>query len=226
MKDLPIKDRPREKLIAHGAASLTDAELLAILLRTGTKKESVLQIAERLLYLYRDGGLGALARLEPQEFAQLNGIGVAKAAAIAAALELGKRMSERPPRKKQAILSPKDAADYVMARFRDETREHFLALLLNVKKHVLSLAVISIGTLDASIACPREVFRKAVAVSAASVVLLHNHPSGDPNPSREDISVTKELIKSGEILDINVDDHIIIGDNRYISMREMGLMGS
>lgn len=224
VKDLPNEERPREKLLRFGAAAMSDVELLAILLRTGSRQESVIKLAERLLVMYREQGLGGLARLEPRQFARLKGIGMVKAVTIAAALELGKRLAERPGQDKKTIDSPQAAADYVMARLRDETREHFLAMLLDTRHHVLDMPVISIGNLNSSVVHPREVFKQAVLASAASIILLHNHPSGDPKPSREDINITSNMVRAGQIIGITVLDHIIIGDNQYISMKETGLI--
>lgn len=224
VKNLPKEERPREKLLLLGADALTDAELLAILLRTGSRQESVLKLAQRLLIMYKEQGLDALARLEPRQFARIKGIGLVKAVTITAALELGRRLAERPHKEKITIKSPKDAADYVMVRLRDEMREHFLAMLLDTRHHVLALPVISVGNLNASVVHPREVFKQAILASAASVILLHNHPSGDPEPSREDIKVTANMMQAGQIIGIPVLDHIIIGDNRYISMKETGLI--
>lgn len=224
VKNLPKEERPREKLLLLGADALTDAELLAILLRTGSRQESVLKLAQRLLTMYKEQGLDALARLEPRQFARIKGIGLVKAVTITAALELGRRLAERPYKEKRTIKSPKDAADYVMVRLRDEVREHFLAMLLDTRHHVLALPVISVGNLNASVVHPREVFKQAVLASAAFVILLHNHPSGDPEPSREDIKVTANMMQAGQIIGIPVLDHIIIGDNQYISMKENGLI--
>lgn len=224
VKDLPKEERPREKLARFGAAALSDAELLAILLRTGTKQESVLRVAERLLAEHKERGLRALSKIEPKELAKVKGIGMVKAVTVTAALELGKRLAERSAAQKKVINSPKDAADYVMARFRDETREHFLAMLLDKKNQVLAVRVISIGGLTSSVVHPREVFREAVLASAAAVILLHNHPSGNPNPSEEDVSLTERLAEAGRIMGIDVIDHIVIGDNEYISLKETGLV--
>ena len=222
IKELPADERPREKMLANGAHNLSNAELIAILLRTGTPQESALRLAEKLLYKHQ--GLSGLGALSPQEISQLKGIGLAKAVTIAAAVEMGKRISILPMGDRPVIHSPQDAADLMMPRLRYENKEHFIALLLSTKNHVLAISTISLGSLNASVVHPRELFHAAINHSAASVILVHNHPSGDPSPSQEDISLTKRLVEAGRILDISVLDHVIIGDGRYISFKEKGII--
>lgn len=224
VKDLPLEERPREKLIAKGVKALSNAELLAILLRTGTKEDSVMRVAEKLLSAYKDSGLGAIAQLSLNEFGKIKGIGKVKAITILAALELGTRLAENPSRDKWIVRSPKDVADYVMARLRYEHKENFMVMLLNTKNHVLATPTISVGSLSASIVHPREIFREAIHHAAASMILIHNHPSGDPSPSKEDIAVTEKLVSAGQLMDIAVLDHIIIGDNKYTSLKEKGII--
>lgn len=224
VRDLPEDERPRERLLKKGANVLSNAELLAILLRTGTREDSVLHLAEKVLAMYKERGFLSIMRISPGELSGIKGIGEAKAATIIAAVELGRRLSEKVSEKRYVIHGPEDAAVYVMPRFRYETKEHFAVMLLNTKNHVLSVHVVSIGSLSASIVHPREVFREAIQNAAASVILLHNHPSGDPSPSREDILVTERLVKAGKIMDIPVLDHIIIGDEKYISLKEKGMV--
>ena len=224
VRDLPEDERPRERLLVKGATVLSNAELLAILLRTGTREDSVLHLAEKVLAMYKERGILSIMHMSPGELSGIKGIGDAKAATIIAAVELGRRLSEKVSEKRYVIHGPEDAAVYVMPRFRYETKEHFAVMLLNTKNHVLSVHVVSIGSLSASIVHPREVFREAIQNAAASVILLHNHPSGDPSPSREDILVTERLVKAGKIMDIPVLDHIIIGDDKYISLKEKGMV--
>ena len=224
VRDLPKEERPREKLLLKGAKSLSNAELLAILLRTGTKNDSVLQVAEKLLIHYQNNGLAGIWNLSPKEFSRIKGIGTVKAITVIAALELGMRLAEEPYKQRFVIRSPKDVADYVMPRLRYEKKEHFMVMLLNTKNHVLATPIISIGSLNASIVHPREVFREAITYSAASVILIHNHPSGDPTPSQEDKLVTSKLVQAGTLMDITVLDHIIIGDSKYISIKEEGMI--
>lgn len=224
LKELPIDERPREKMIAKGAAALSNAELLAILLRTGTKSDSVLRLAERLLKKHEEIGLAGLAVLTPQEMSKIKGIGIAKAVSIAAAVEIGKRLASLIPGERPAIRSPLDAANYMMAKLRYEVKEHFIVILLSTKNHIIATPTISVGTLNASLVHPRELFKEAINYSAASVILVHNHPSGDPTPSKEDIELTQKLVKAGKLLDISVLDHVIIGDNKYVSLKEKGII--
>lgn len=224
IKELPHEERPREKMLEKGAQSLSNAELIAILLRTGTKNDSVLRVAERLLKKYEELGIGALASLSPQEISKVNGIGPVKAVTIVAALELGKRLTGLSAADKPIIRAPQDAANLLMTRLRYAAKEHFISLLLSTKNHVIAAPVISIGSLNASIVHPRELFREAINHSAAAVILVHNHPSGDPTPSQEDIIITKKMIDAGKILEIHVLDHVIIGDNKYVSLKEKGII--
>ena len=224
VRDLPLEERPREKLVSYGPSALSNAELLAILLRTGTRGESVLRLAERVLAYCKDRGLAAMVHMSVEELAKINGLGPGKAATILAAVELGRRLSVAEARI-EVIHGPEDAARFAMPHFRHATKEHFAVLLLNTKNHILARPLISQGSLTASVVHPREVFEAAVRHSAASMILLHNHPSGDPSPSREDIAVTQRLVKAGQVMDIPVLDHVIIGNNSFASLKEKGLMG-
>ncbi len=224
VRDLPSNERPREKLVLYGAGCLSNAELLAILLRTGTREESVLRIAEHVLATYKDVGIAAMTHASVTELAGIHGMGTAKAAAVLAAVEFGRRLSQKTAEKIEIIHGPEDVVRFAMPHFRYEQKEHFAVLLLNTKNHILAMQDISIGSLTASIVHPREVFQAAVRYAAASMILLHNHPSGDPSPSREDISVTQRLVKAGKIMDIPVLDHIILGDQNFVSMKEKGLL--
>ena len=154
----------------------------------------------------------------------LQGIGSAKAAEVMAAVELGKRLNVHIARQRAMVTCPEDAADYAMPRFRYEDREHFAVILLNVKNHILSMPVISVGSLTASVVHPREVFKAAIQQAAASIILVHNHPSGDPTPSKEDIEVTARMVQVGRVMDIPVLDHIILGNDNYISLKEKGVI--
>ena len=224
VRDLPVKERPREKLLAAGAAGLSNTELLAVLLRTGTRDKSVLRIAEEVLAYYKERGLLAIAHIPVAELAAIHGVGKAKAATILAAVELGRRLSALAAESVEVVNGPEDVAHFAMPRFQFELREHFAVMLLDTKNHILGLHDVSVGSLQASVVHPREVFRTAVDYAAASMILLHNHPSGDPTPSREDIAVTTRLVKAGKIMDIPVLDHVIIGRNRYVSLKDKGLM--
>lgn len=220
VRDLPKEERPREKLIQRGAASLSDTELLAILLRTGTSSVSVLHLAEEVLAKYQDKGLVSIMNISPQEIASVHGVGLAKAATIVAAVELGRRLSAKAAQKLEKIEGPEDVARYASPLLRFEQKEHFLVMLLDVRNRVLAMPTISIGSLTASVAHPREIFREAIRYCAANMILIHNHPSGDPTPSREDIQITKQMMKAGEIMGIPVLDHIIIAGDGFLSLKE------
>lgn len=221
MKELPEPERPREKLLEKGVQALSNAELLAILLRTGTKSVPVNRLAEQLLAKYELTGLGSIS---PPELSKTAGIGLVKAVTVIAGIELGRRLSRKDPSERPIIRSPQDAADLMMPELRYQTKEHFMALLLTTKNHVIARAMISIGSLNASVVHPRELFREAISYSAAAVILVHNHPSGDPEPSQEDISLTGQLVRAGNLLGISVLDHVIIGDGKYVSFKEKGII--
>lgn len=220
LKEIPASDRPRERMIQAGPGALSNAELLAILLRTGSTEESVMSLSCRVLN--QVGGLRGLKSTSFEELTALKGIGPAKALLIMAGLELGKRMSSALPSDRIVIRSPKDAADIMMEEMRYHTQEHFVCLYLNTKNHIIGRETIFIGSLNSSIVHPREVYKEAIRRSSASVICLHNHPSGDPAPSREDIDVTRRLQEAGRILGIELLDHVIIGDGRFYSLKEKG----
>lgn len=223
IKSLPQDLRPRERLAQGGPGILSNAELLAIILRTGWHQENALHLAQRLLAEPR--GLRFLAEASFRELASFKGVGPAKAAQVKAAIELGRRLAQAGRTERPAIHSPLDVAALLMEEMRYLDREYFRALSLNTKNQVLAIDNISVGSLNSSIVHPREVFKRAITNSAAAVILVHNHPSGDPAPSREDIEVTKRLVQAGNLLGIGVLDHIIIGDGRYLSFKEKGLLG-
>ena len=219
MKELPIDDRPREKLINNGAAALTDSELLAILIGSGTKEKSALDIARDLTA--DNGILKNIATVhDVKELAKTKGLGRAKAAIIIAALELGRRIAGAEPLSRDSITSPEDGVALLMPRLRYETKEHFLVVLLNSKNKVLEIEQISEGSLNSSVVHPREVFAPAVLHHAAAILTAHNHPSGDPTPSKEDKDLTNTLAQAGKYMGIPVLDHIIIGDAKYFSFKE------
>ena len=224
VRDLPPEERPREKLLLCGAAALSNAELLAILLHSGTKKKSVLCIAEEILAHIKEKGLSGMVHISVPELAKIDGIGRVKAATLQAAIELGRRLSIQQAARIEVINGPADVAHYAMPRYRFEQKEHFAVLLLDTKNHVLGMPDVSVGSLSASIVHPREVFRAAIDYAAAAMILLHNHPSGDPTPSKEDIAVTSRLVKAGKIMDIPVLDHVVLGHERFTSLKEKGLI--
>lgn len=222
IRDVHIEDRPRERLIRQGAQSLSNQELIAILLRTGTKQESVLTLANRVLNYFEK--LHELKHATLEEIISIKGIGEAKAVQLLAAIELGRRLSQKQVDSRYTIRSPKDAADYLMPEMSSLRQEHFVVLFLNVKNQILHKQTIFIGSLNSSIVHPREIFREAVKRSAASIICAHNHPSGVPTPSPEDIEVTKRLLEAGFIIGIELIDHVIIGDHQFISLKEKGYM--
>ncbi|MFS0672944.1 DNA repair protein RadC [Ornithinibacillus sp. 179-J 7C1 HS] len=220
IKDVPKEDRPRERLLSLGANHLSNQELLAILLGSGTKDESVMTLANRVLMHFE--GLKLLKDATFEELTAIKGIGNAKGVLILSALELGKRLSQYRPNERYVIRSPEDGADYIMEELRNLNQEHFVVLFLNTKNQIIHRQTIFIGSLNASIVHPREVFREAVKRSAASIIVAHNHPSGDPTPSQEDIHVTKRLQESGKMIGIELLDHLIIGDHKFVSLKEKG----
>lgn len=222
LRDIPHEERPRERLMRYGADALSHAELLAILLRTGTQQESALHVAQRLLA--HAGGIRSLIDFSVDELMQIKGIGEAKAVQLLAGIELGRRLARTGRAESPVIRSPKDAADQVMDQLRFLQKEHFICLFLNTKNHLIGQETLSIGSLNASIVHPREVFRAAIKCSSASLICAHNHPSGDPSPSKEDIEITKRLCEAGSVIGIDVLDHIIIGDGRFVSLKEQGLL--
>ena len=223
LRELPEEERPREKMLRKGASFLSNRELLAILIRTGTKELPVTDLADRVLAL-RPEGLAALADCTPEELSQLPGMGIAKACQITAALELGRRIATAPREKRVQIHDPAVVANLFMEEMRHRKQEVFRVLLLNTRHEILTIQEVSVGDLSSSIAHPREVFRDAVRRSAACIVAAHNHPSGSPEPSRNDLRITRRLAETGAILGIPLLDHIIIGDGEYISLREQGYL--
>ena len=222
LREIPADDRPRERLIQYGADVLSLGELLAILLRSGTQQQNVMELANHLLSQH--GGLRGVAGLSVHELSEIHGIGPAKAAQIKAAIEFGRRLVAASPEERTKISSPHDVYNQVGPALRDENREHFIALLLDTKNGLLRQITISVGDLSSSLVHPREVFAPAVRYSAASLIVAHNHPSGDPSPSPEDVQVTARLVEAGELLGIALLDHIVVGDLKWVSLKEKGLM--
>jgi DNA repair protein RadC len=221
IRDLAQEDRPRERLKRVGPAALTTAELLAVILRVGTRGVSALRLAERLLVEF--DGLPGLSRATITELAGISGIGDAKAVQIKAALELGRRMVASAPEERPHVTSPADAANLLMSEMMFLEQEHLRVILLNTRNEVLGTPTIYQGSLNTSVIRVGELFRAAVRANAAALIVAHNHPSGDPSPSPEDINVTRQLVKAGKLLDVNVLDHIVIGRQRYVSLKERRL---
>lgn len=222
IKELPEEERPREKLIKYGAESLTNAELLALIIRIGNRERTAVELAQDILNHY--GGIKGLNYSGISELISIKGVGKAKAVQIMAVLELSKRLATLNGEVKEVIKTPEDVANLVMPELRFFTQEVFKLVLLDIKNQVLALPVISKGGLSSSIVHPREVFKEAIKKSAAAVILVHNHPSGIPEPSKDDIKITRRLIDAGNIIGIDVLDHIIIGDGIYLSMKEKGII--
>lgn len=223
IKDLPESERPREKLSAHGVSSLSNAELLAVIIRTGTGDESAIEVSRRLLGMDKRG-IGHLADASIKDLIKVKGIGECKASQIIAAIELGKRIKRVGYYDKIRVTSPDVIADIVMEDMRFLQKEHFNIVVLDTKNQIISIDNISIGTLNASIVHPRDVFKAAIKNNGNSVILVHNHPSGDTTPSHEDINITKRLVEGGNIIGIKVLDHLIIGNGDYLSLKEKNLM--
>jgi DNA repair protein RadC len=222
IKDIPIEDRPRERLIKFGPEALSNAELLAIILRTGTKSESAINMANRIMS--GNDGLKFLSSCTIQELSQIKGIGNAKAAQIKAAVEIGKRLKGYKSDHKIKINSPEDIANLVMEDMRFLKKEHLRVIFLNTKNIVIDVKDLSIGSLNASVVHPREIYSEAIRKSSASIIICHNHPSGDPAQSQEDINITRRLYEVGKLVGIDLLDHVIIGDGCYISLKEKGIL--
>ena len=220
--DLPISERPRERLQKLGVEALSAQEILALILGRGISGESVMVTAQRLLSQF--GSLKGIAGASVEELSQVKGIGLAKASQIKAAFELANRLEGYAEAgDKPVVKTPEDVLGLVRGRLKGKKKEHFLALLLDTRSRLIKVAEISVGSLDSSIVHPREVFKEAISATAASVVFVHNHPSGDPAASEDDIGLSKRLAEAGEIVGIDVLDHIIIGDKKFLSLKREGL---
>ena len=222
VKDWPRDERPRERLIKHGAENLSDAQLLAIILRTGSGGKGVLALAMELLDRFK--GLREIDCASLSDLSDVKGLGLAKIAQLKAAFALGKRLMSESLEGNAAFSSSRMVHSYFSPRFKNVKKEVFLSLLLDTKNRLIKEVKVSEGTLTNSLIHPREAFREAIRESAAAVLFVHNHPSGDPEPSRDDIAVTERLKATGDIVGIKVLDHVIIGDGRYVSLREKGIM--
>ena len=220
MKAVPPHDRPREKLERLGAAGLGDNELLALVLGSGARGIDVLELANRLVE--RAGGLHGLTRASPGDLKRVSGIGRARAAQILAAVEVGRRTLLRGVADRPRLTSPRQLAAYLLPQYGAGVVEQFGIVLLDTRHRVIRIKIVSIGSLDSTVVHPREVFREAVSASAAAIVLFHNHPSGDPTPSPDDLALTTRMVSAGDIMGIDVVDHLILADQRYFSLVESG----
>ena len=217
IKHLPEEERPMEKALHRGIETLSNGELLALIIKTGNSNQSAIGIAENIMQAI-DGGLSGLVSATPQELMGIKGIGKSKACAVAAVGELAKRIYLKPIREKYIVDCAKDVAGFFMEELRYEKKEHFRILMLNAKGAVIGAESISIGGLTSTAVHPREVFSPAIKKNASTIVLVHNHPSGDPTPSSEDVVLTKRIQGAGKLIGIKVLDHVIIGDGRYVSL--------
>jgi DNA repair protein RadC len=216
--DMPSEERPRERLRMNGPQSLSNSELLAIILRTGTARDNVLELAGKILAKY--GGLGGLVRADFSELCLEHGLGEAKTSQLKAALEIGKRLAVQQLEEKYQIKSPRDAANLVMIEMAHLDHEQLRILVLDTKNQVVENINRYQGTVNSSVLRVAEIFRPAIIRNCPAVIVCHNHPSGDPTPSPEDIAVTEQLVQAGKLLDIELVDHLIIGNQRYVSLKD------
>lgn len=221
IRDMPESERPRERLRNYGASALSTSELLAILLRIGVQGSNVIQLAMRLLSDY--GGLSGLAKASFSELEVIRGVGPAKVTQLKAAFELGRRLLVEAPDERPQIRSPADAANLLMLEMSLLEQEHLRLLLLDTKNRVLEMPTVYIGNLNTSVIRVGELFRYALRANSAGMIVVHNHPSGDPAPSPEDVRVTERIVEAGKLLDVDVLDHLVIGRQRFVSLKERGL---
>lgn len=224
IKELPLSERPYEKLEIVGAEHLSNAELLAVIIKTGTKAYTAVELAQQVLKLSDDGRLSSLNNLSTEQLKKIKGIGRVKAIQVKAALEFSKRIATSDGKVRHIIKNANDVNNLMMEELRYLKKEVFKAILLDTKNQVIKTVDVSVGSLNSSIVHPREVFSEAVKCGSNSIIFVHNHPSGDPSPSPEDIQTTHRLLNAGNILGIKVLDHIVIGDGKYISLKEKGII--
>lgn len=221
LREMPADDRPREKLVKFGPGALTDSELLAILLRTGVSGENVVTLSQRLLREH--GGLTGLSRVPLAELCELRGMGEAKAAQLKAALEIGRRLLLAEPDQRLQVRTPGDLANPLILEMAGLEQENLKVIMLDNKNRVLRMQTVYVGTINSSQVRIAEIYREAIRQNAVSIIVAHNHPSGDPTPSGEDVTVTGEMIEAGKLLGIDLLDHLVIGHQRYVSLRERRL---
>ncbi len=222
VKELPEGERPRERLLHYGPGAVSTAELIAIILRTGSRDENVVVLAQRLLSCF--GGLSGLAQASVDELANsFKGMGLVKAVELKAALELGKRLLVAAPHERPTVKSPADAANLLMLDMAPLEQEHLRTVIMDSKNHVVKVHTVYIGSLNSAQVRVGELFREAIRLNAAALIVAHNHPSGDPTPSPEDVHVTRQIVEAGKLLNIDVLDHLVIGQQRWVSLKERGL---
>jgi len=221
IKELPTGDQPRERLRNQGSAALADAELLAILLRVGVEGTNVVQLAQQLLIEY--GGWPGLQRASFEDLQRRHGMGTAKTAQVKAALEIGRRLALSESSERFQIRSPADVARLMQIEMSHLDQEHLRVICVDTKNRILKTQTLYIGSLNSSLVRIGEIFKEAIRLNAAAIIVVHNHPSGDPTPSADDVLVTRQIVEAGRLLDIEVLDHLVIGHGRYVSMRERGL---
>lgn len=221
LRDMPLSERPRERLKHYGPQALSTQELLAILLRVGVRGENVLRLAEHLLVQCQ--GLSGLARAGIAEISAIKGVGDAKAIQIKAALELGRRLTVASPEERPVVKSPADAANLLVVEMSAHEQEHMRVLLLDTRNRVMAIKDVYVGNLNTAVVRIGELFREAIRHNCAAIIVAHNHPSGDPTPSPEDVRVTEQIVSAGKLLDVDVLDHLVIGGQRFVSLKERGL---
>ncbi len=220
--DMPQGERPRERLTKYGAEALSNAELLAIILRTGSQGETAVDVGNKLLKMY-GGNLRELFTTDVNELSKIKGLGFVKAVQLKACLELAKRIFEYKPEKNQ-VRSTQDVVNMLMPELQFEKQEKLFAVFLGTKNYLIKRKLVSVGGIDVNVFKPKEILYMAVRENSSAMIIVHNHPSGDPEPSEDDIKITKKLAEAGEVIGIPLQDHIIIGDGRYISMKERGIV--
>lgn len=223
LKTIPTTEQPREKLYHLGVDALTNSELMAIIIQSGSRDLSAIELSQQVINMF-DHGLQGLNDVTIEELVSVKGIGKAKACQLSAAVELGNRVSKCKKNILGKVNSPKTVVAFFQGELRHLNKEKFIVVFLNTKNQITSYEVVSVGSLSASIVHPREVFNRAIKKSAASIILIHNHPSGNPKPSREDEAITKRLCEVGEVVGIKILDHIIISDDNYYSFKEMNIL--
>lgn len=221
IKELPQAERPRERLLHYGPGSLSTAELIAIILRVGTRDENVIMLSQRLLTSF--GGVAGLAQAPFSDLMAVKGIGEAKAIELKAAFELGRRLLVASPQERPIVKSPADAANLLLMEMALLEQEHLRTVIMDSKNRVLKIHTVYIGSLNTAVVRVGELFREAIRLNAAAIIVAHNHPSGDPTPSPEDVHVTRQIVEAGKLLNVDVLDHLVIGQQRWVSLKERGL---